>query len=66
MTYQSLASSGATAYAISTTGDVYAWGANALGQAGDGSRAPVLTPVKVDSGATAISATAADVATLIG
>jgi alpha-tubulin suppressor-like RCC1 family protein len=66
VTYQSLATSGATSYAISTSGDVYAWGANSQGQAGDGNRTAVLTPVKVDSGATAISATAADVAALIG
>lgn len=66
VTYSSLASSGATSYGISTTGAVYAWGASSFGQAGDGSRAPAMTPVQVDSGATAISATAADVAVLIG
>jgi alpha-tubulin suppressor-like RCC1 family protein len=66
VTYENLAVSGATSYAISTSGDVYAWGASSQGQSGDGGRAPVLTPVKVDSGATAISATAADVAALIG
>jgi alpha-tubulin suppressor-like RCC1 family protein len=66
VTYKLLASSGSTSYAISVTGDVYAWGASSQGQTGDGGRAPVLTPVKVDSGAVAISATAADVAVLIG
>jgi alpha-tubulin suppressor-like RCC1 family protein len=65
VTYQSLATSGATSYAISTTGEVYAWGASSHGQTGDGSRTPVLTPVKVDSDAIAISATAADVAVLV-
>ena len=66
VTYASLATSGATSYAISTSGDVYAWGASSQGQVGDGSRSAALTPVKVDSGATAISGTAADVAALIG
>jgi len=66
VTYQSLATSGATSYAISRTGDVYAWGASSQGQTGDGGLTPVLTPVSVVSGATQISATAADVAALIG
>ena len=65
VTYRGLATSGATSYAISTSGDVYAWGASSQGQTGDGRRVPVLTDVKVDSGATAISATASDVAVLI-
>jgi alpha-tubulin suppressor-like RCC1 family protein len=66
VTYQGLATNGATSYAISTTGDVYSWGASSQGQTGDGGRAAVLIPVKVDSGATQISGTAADVAALIG
>jgi alpha-tubulin suppressor-like RCC1 family protein len=61
VTYRSLATSGATSYAISTTGAVYAWGASSQGQVGAGTRANVLTPVKVASDAVAISATAADV-----
>jgi len=66
VTVRGLATSGATSYAISASGAVYAWGANALGEAGDGRRIPVLTPVKVDSDAVAISATASDVEVQIG
>jgi alpha-tubulin suppressor-like RCC1 family protein len=61
VTYQTLASGGSTSYAISTTGGVYAWGANSVGQVGNGQRTPAQTPVEVESGATAISATAGDV-----
>ena len=61
VTYQALAASGGTSYGISTTGDVYAWGGGKEGQIGNGTTESSLTPVKVASGATGMSATADDV-----
>jgi alpha-tubulin suppressor-like RCC1 family protein len=61
VTYQALASSGSTSYAISTTGDLYAWGRNARGQIGDGTTKTAEHPVLVYTHATSISATANDV-----
>jgi alpha-tubulin suppressor-like RCC1 family protein len=61
VTYQALAASGSTSYGVSTTGAVYAWGGGKEGQIGDGATESRLTPVKVASGATGISATADDV-----
>jgi alpha-tubulin suppressor-like RCC1 family protein len=59
--YDLLASGGNTSYAIATHGDVYAWGGDGRGQAGDGKHQPVTAPVKVESHATVISSTAGDV-----
>jgi alpha-tubulin suppressor-like RCC1 family protein len=61
VTYEFLATGGDTSYAISTTGDVYAWGGNADGQVGDGTTVTASQPVRVASGAGLISATATDV-----
>ncbi len=61
VTYRALATSGGTSYGISTTGAVYAWGGGGEGQIGNGTTQGSLTPVKVASGATGISATADDV-----
>jgi alpha-tubulin suppressor-like RCC1 family protein len=61
VTYRGLATSGGTSYGISTTGAVYAWGGGGEGQIGNGTTKGSLTPVKVASGATRISATADDV-----
>ena len=61
VTYRALASSGGTSYGISKTGAVYAWGGGGEGQIGNGTTKGSLTPVKVASGATRISATADDV-----
>jgi alpha-tubulin suppressor-like RCC1 family protein len=61
VSYQSLATGSATAYAISTTGDVYAWGVSHIGQVGDGGSETVCRPVRIASHATQISSTADDV-----
>jgi alpha-tubulin suppressor-like RCC1 family protein len=61
VTFRSLASGSATSYAISATGDVYAWGVSRVGQVGNGSTGIALAPVQVASGAVAISATANNV-----
>jgi alpha-tubulin suppressor-like RCC1 family protein len=59
--YAVLASGGATSYALTTGGDVYAWGVNRAGEVGDGGTRTAVTPVRVDSGATVISSTAGNV-----
>ena len=61
VTYQSLATGSATSYAVSTDGNVYAWGASHVGQVGDGSERTTLRPVLILSGATSISSTANNV-----
>jgi alpha-tubulin suppressor-like RCC1 family protein len=61
VTYQSLATGSATSYAVSSSGNVYAWGVSYEGQLGDGYLDPVLSPVQIASGATAISSTANNV-----
>jgi len=66
VTYATLATSGATSYAVSTGGVVYAWGDNSEGQVGDGGNQTAQQPVPVDFGATSISATANDVAVTVG
>jgi alpha-tubulin suppressor-like RCC1 family protein len=63
VTYEALASSGDTSYAVSTTGSVYSWGGNHSGQLGNGTKTNSKLPGLVLSGATAlISATSNDVA----
>jgi alpha-tubulin suppressor-like RCC1 family protein len=63
VTYATLASGGATSYAIDTNGNVWAWGQDGSGQVGDGkTKAEIKTPVQVATGAVAISATAENVA----
>lgn len=61
VTYSRVASGGSTSYAISTSGNVYAWGQNEVGQVGDGTTTEARTPVRVTSPATIISATAKNV-----
>ncbi len=65
VTYRTLATGAITSYAVSTTGNVYAWGASPVGQVGDGTTLTTLTPVRVASGAVMISSTANDVAVTI-
>ena len=65
VTYASFASGGATSYGLTPSGDVYAWGNGSTGQLGDGkATARQLTPVMVESGATQISSTANNAATV--
>jgi alpha-tubulin suppressor-like RCC1 family protein len=56
--YRFLATGAATSYAISTTGNVYAWGVSFEGQAGDGRVRVARIPVLIARGAAQISATA--------
>lgn len=63
VTYHTLASGGATSYAIDSKGNVWAWGQDNFGQVGNGKRTKsVVTPVRVASGAVAISSTAENAA----
>jgi alpha-tubulin suppressor-like RCC1 family protein len=62
VTYQTVDGGGQTSYAISTTGDVFAWGGGKFGQIGNGSTKTATKPIVVVSGATLISATSNDVA----
>jgi alpha-tubulin suppressor-like RCC1 family protein len=66
VTYRTLATGGNTSYAISTAGNVYAWGNSLVGQVGDGLSTPAKQPVMVLSGATTISSTAANVVVSVG
>jgi alpha-tubulin suppressor-like RCC1 family protein len=59
--YTALACGGSTCYGISRSGAVWAWGNNPVGQVGDGTTTTAEHPVKVETGATGISATASDV-----
>lgn len=65
VTYAALATGGETSYAVSTAGDVYAWGCGAQGETGTGGTpGKVLVPTLMDSGVgpspADISATAQD------
>ncbi len=62
VTYMSLATGASTSYAVSTTGQVYAWGASRAGQVGNGRTRTAPAPVLVAPGATSISSTAYNVA----
>lgn len=61
VTYQTLATGSATSYAVTSTGQVYAWGVSFVGQIGNGTYHTARNPVLIASGATAISATANNV-----
>jgi alpha-tubulin suppressor-like RCC1 family protein len=59
--YADLATGGATSYAISTSGNLYAWGYNGQGEIGDGTRQNATQPTLIDIRPTLISATAGNV-----
>jgi alpha-tubulin suppressor-like RCC1 family protein len=59
--YRAFASGSATAYAISTTGNVYSWGTSTFGQSGTGSLSIAVPRTVVAHGAALISATANNV-----
>ena len=59
--YKSLATGSATSYAVSSTGNVCAWGVSYEGQLGDGFLSTTLTPVLIATGASGISSTANNV-----
>jgi alpha-tubulin suppressor-like RCC1 family protein len=61
VTYATLASGGATSYAIDTSGNVWAWGNGTSCQLGTGTKQSSPVPVNPDTGAALISSTAADV-----
>jgi alpha-tubulin suppressor-like RCC1 family protein len=61
VTYKTLATGGLTSYAISTTGQVWAWGGNSLGEVGNGKTRSASRPVMVATGADMISSTANNV-----
>lgn len=62
VTYTAVATGGATSYAMSPGGYVWAWGYSGNGEVGNGQTTPIRRkPVKVASDATQISATARDV-----
>jgi alpha-tubulin suppressor-like RCC1 family protein len=65
VTYKLLADGSATSYAVSTTGNVYAWGVSHVGQVGNGSLLAARTPVLIATGATMISSTANNVVVYI-
>jgi alpha-tubulin suppressor-like RCC1 family protein len=66
VSYQSLATGSGTGYAISTAGNVYAWGVSHVGQLGNGATQTVCTPALIAAHATQISATADDAVISVG
>ena len=60
-TYQAVASGGLTSYGVSLNGTVYAWGSNKAGAVGNGTTVNAETPVRVDTGATALISATSDV-----
>jgi alpha-tubulin suppressor-like RCC1 family protein len=58
LAYQDLATGSGTCYVVTTTGAVYAWGANYAGQVGNGTTTLEPKPALVATGATQISSTA--------
>jgi alpha-tubulin suppressor-like RCC1 family protein len=65
-TWSAVAVAGATAYAVDSSGNLYAWGDDNDGSVGDGNDSGyVLTPALVETGVTKVTATAGTVETLV-
>jgi alpha-tubulin suppressor-like RCC1 family protein len=63
--WKQVATAGATAYALDTDGNVYAWGDNTYGQIGDGATGgDDLTPELVATGVSQVSSTHKTVAVI--
>jgi alpha-tubulin suppressor-like RCC1 family protein len=62
VTYATVATGGATSYAIDTHGNVWAWGEGAVGELGNGTERNSRKPVKIISGAGMVSTTASSAA----
>jgi alpha-tubulin suppressor-like RCC1 family protein len=63
VTFTYVATGGAASYALTSTGDLYSFGSNSVGQIGDkASGGNVMTPTDVMSGVTNVTSTANDVA----
>ncbi len=61
VTYVALATGGSSSYGIDTSGNVWAWGNNNVGEVGNGTTTNQKKPVEVLSGASHVSSTAKDV-----
>jgi alpha-tubulin suppressor-like RCC1 family protein len=62
VTYATVATGGATSYAIDTHGNVWAWGEGKYGELGNGTKHNSLNPVETIRGASMVSSTASDAA----
>jgi alpha-tubulin suppressor-like RCC1 family protein len=60
VTYASLATGGATSYAVDTHGNVWAWGEGKHGELGNDTERNSLRPVEIISAASMVSSTAGD------
>ena len=62
VTYATLATGGATSYAVDTHGNVWAWGEGTFGELGNGAEHNSLRPVETIGAASMVSSTASNAA----